>query len=251
MHKKLLISFLILISILANSIICYAVEKENINAESNNRYQVIIEDDANLLTKEEKAILYQDMEKLTEYGNIIFKSINKNPYLSTKTYASKYYHEKFNTQSGTVFLVDMQERYVYIFSDGKNYNTITTNKAEIITDNIYKYATNKQYYKCAQEAYSQIHTLLKGEKIAEPMKYISNAVISIMISLLANFAIFKFATKNKSARHIEHIEECECYLEYTQPEVEQTGEHGVYSPIQTSSGVGRKQWTVAVGGGRK
>ena len=34
----------------------------------------------------------------------------------------------------------MYERMIYIFSNGANYKTITNTKAEIITDNIYRYA---------------------------------------------------------------------------------------------------------------
>lgn len=251
MHKKIIISILFLVTILFNSI-CYAVDSTN--TKNNKTYQVIIEDDANLLTQDEKEMLYTTMEKLTEYGNILFKTIDKNPFSLTSKYASTYYYEKCKNQSGTVFLIDMDNRIIYIYSDGNNYKTITTEKAEVITDNIYQYATNKQYYKCATEAFSQIYTLLQGGKIAEPMKYISNGVMAVMLALLANFAIFKVATRNKVASSNEQIEECEIFFEHTKPETTKTGQHRVYSPISDSSSGGRKQrwWRpVAAGGGRR
>lgn len=205
---------------------------------SDTGYKVIIEDDADLLSYTEEQSLADSMEKLTEYGNIAFKSINRNSYGSTPRYAERYYHETFGKESGTVFLIDMSQRKIYIFSDGQNYKTITKSKAETITDNIYKYASNKEYFECADKAYSQMYTILEGGKIAEPMKYISNALIAVMLALFANFAIFKIATKNKAASFNEQIKECVFSCTHTNPSVIQTGEHRVYSPVSDNSSSG-------------
>ncbi|MBP3707774.1 MAG: TPM domain-containing protein [Clostridia bacterium] len=205
---------------------------------SDTGYKVIIEDDANLLSYNEEQSLADSMEKLTEYGNIAFKSISKNGYGSASRYAEKYYHETFGKESGTVFLIDMSQRKIYIFSDGQNYKTITKSKAETITDNVYKHASNKEYFECADEAYSQMYTILEGGKIAEPMKYISNALIAVMLALFANFAIFKIATKNRAASVNEQIKECAFSCTHTNPSVRQTGEHRVYSPVSDSSSSG-------------
>ena len=208
----------------------------NIN-ETNGEYHLIIEDDANLLTESEKESLRKDMAKLTEYGNIIFKSINTNS-TTADSYAKSYYNGRYGRQSGTLFLIDMDNRKIYIFSNGENYNKITDSKAETITDNIYQYATDKEYYECAKKAYEQILTVLEGGKIAEPMKYISNGVLAVMLSLFINFAIFKLATNNSKASKNEQIKECERYFEHTTPNVEKTGSHRVYSPQSSSSGGG-------------
>lgn len=256
MHRKILISILIFM-ILLPSVVCYASEQTNTIIKNNSKYQVIIEDDADLLTSDEEQTLYTQMTELTQYGNILFKTISINPYSSTEKYASTYYHEKCQRQSGTVFLIDMQKRIIYIYSDGSNYTTITSEKAEIITDNIYRYATKKQYYKCATEAFSQINTLLKGGKIAEPMKYISNAVIAVMLALFINFTIFKLATRNKTASNKEQIKECERFFKYSKPEVKKSGEHKVYSPMSSGSSSGGgggfsgggRRWPVVVAGG--
>ncbi|MBR3002630.1 MAG: TPM domain-containing protein [Clostridia bacterium] len=214
----------------------YIENEKNLNNESS-KYKVIIEDDANLLTEVEESQLKAQMNELTEYGNIVFKSINDN-HSTTASYASKYYHQTLGTQSGTLFLIDMDNRKIYIFSDGENYKTITSSKAETITDNIYTYATKKQYYQCAKEAFSQIYILLEGGKIAEPMKYISNGLIAIMLALFVNFVIFRSVTKAKATGSGELLKECESYFEHTPPEVTETGEHRVYSPIESSSGGG-------------
>ncbi|MBO4293142.1 MAG: TPM domain-containing protein [Clostridia bacterium] len=208
--------------------------------QTNGEYQLIIEDDANLLTGSQKELLEQEMAKLTEYGNIIFKSINTNT-TTAANFAKSYYNNRFGRQSGTVFLIDMKNRKIYIFSNGENYNKITDSKAETITDNIYEYATDKKYYECASEAYKQILIVLEGGKIAEPMKYISNGVLAVMVALFINFAIFKIATSNKKASGNEQIKECESYFEHTTPVVQRTGSHRVYSPQSSSSGGGGRR----------
>ncbi len=249
MHKKIILYIVFLMLVLTNTI-CYASNMQNsISQNTNGEYKVIIEDDAYLLNAKEKNELYNIMKKLTEYGNILFKTISIN-YDTTERYAKNYYYNMCGNESGTVFLIDMDERMIYIYSNGKNYETITTEKAEIITDNIYQYATDKEYFKCASEAYSQIYTLLQGGKIAEPMKYISNAILAVMIALFSNFAIFKLATKNKKVSKDELILECERFFEHTTPEATKTGEHSEYSPVSSSSSGGTRKQSV-VGSSRR
>ena len=88
-------------------------------------YQVIVEDDAELLSAEEAAWLALEMQEITAYGNASFKSISHNTY-STSQFAKDYYYENFHQESGTLFLIDMYNREIYIFSDGAVYRTITT-----------------------------------------------------------------------------------------------------------------------------
>lgn len=242
MHKKVLLTLIVIMLVLLNIPVCFATGETT----TTSKYKVLLEDDANLLSLGEEEELKPLMNDLTQYGNIIFKTINKNSYSTSEKFARNYYYEKFGNNSGSIFLIDMHKRMVYIYSAGNNYKVITSAKAETITDNIYKYATKKQYYKCAKEALSQMKTLLEGGKIAEPMKNISNVVISLMVALFANFCIFKFVTKPKKASSGELLNTCEKFLEHTTPEVEQTGEHRVYSPVNTggSSGGGG-------GGGRR
>lgn len=48
-------------------------------------YRVVIEDDAGLLTDDEKSRLAETMKDITPYGDVAFKSIDYNSY-STETY---------------------------------------------------------------------------------------------------------------------------------------------------------------------
>lgn len=200
-------------------------------------YRVTVEDDANLLAEEELKNLQDEMMGLTEYGHVAFKTISEN-YTTPSSYASDYYHEKFGTDSGTLLLIDMDNRYIYIFSDGDNYNIITTAKANIITDNIYQYATDGDYYTCASMAFSQINTLLNGGKISEPMRHISNILIALTLAFLINFIIVLVNTKIKKAKANEILKNCSIEFNIDEVKARKTGTHSVYSPQDTSSSGG-------------
>lgn len=211
-------------------------DEEHISVnEEKNGYKIIIEDNAKLLSNEEIEKLKEKMEPLTEYGHIAFITIDTNN-TTTAYYAEDYYHEKFNQDSGTLLMIDMANREVYIFSDGANYNVITKGKAYIITDNIYKYATNKDYYSCATVAFDQINTLLDGGKILEPMRYISNVVIAIVVAFFINFFIVVGASKIKKAGTNEVINTCDIEFQISNVVGKRTGTRRKYSPVSESSG---------------
>lgn len=243
-YLKLLIT-LFLIIIGTCKVRAISMEKY-INNETN--YQVIIEDDANLLSEFEINKLQEEMIPLTQYGNVAFKSVNQNS-STTSNYASNYYHEIFGTESGTLFLIDMDNRYIYIFSDGNNYKTITTFKANIITDNVYKYASKKQYYECASKSFQQINSLLKGEKIREPMRYISNVFISFIVVFFINFIIVLSNTKIKKAKNKEILSNCNIKFDVNNINAVKTGTRRVYSPRSDNSSFGGSSSGRSFGGG--
>lgn len=157
---------------------------------------MVIEDEAGLLTIQEEEQLKEHMKPITEHGGVAFVSCSYNKSSASK-YAEKKFREYFGKSSGTVFLIDMDNRKIYIFSDGEIYNTITTQKAEAITDNIYKMASRRQYFQCAAEAYDQIATLLQGGKIPQPMKHICNALLALALALVIVFFIANQRTRIK------------------------------------------------------
>jgi len=233
MSKKLLL-FIALMVALNNRVNAISIDYEN----PNTNYELVIEDDAELLTENQINILKDEMMPLTNYGNIIFKSINENNYYSTSNYASNYYHSNYGKQSGTLFLIDMDNRIIYIFSDGDNYKTITSSKAEIITDNVYRYATRGNYYECASKAYDQINTLLDGGRIAEPMRHISNALIAVVLSFFMSFIYVLFRTKLKKSNNAEIISKSNVSFKVDNVSGKKTGTHRKYSPVSSGTSGG-------------
>ena len=148
-------------------------------------YRVVIEDQEDLLSEAEEAKLKSEMEAINAYGHAAFVSVKQ--YGATDTYAKETYMSLFGNESGILFVIDMGQRNIWIMCNGEVYRTINKAYANTITDNIYTYASEGDYYRCASEAYAQALTLLQGGKIAQPMKHISNALIALVGALLINF----------------------------------------------------------------
>ncbi len=155
---------------------------------------VIIRDHADLLTDEEEKALSGHMLPVTKYGGAAFYT-NSASISNAPSYAKKCYRDCFGTKSGTLFLIDMYTREIYIFSDGRIYSKITNAKAKTITDNVYRYATRGDYAECAMQAFDQISTLLAGGIIPQYMKHASNALLSFAIGLLAVFIVANAKTR--------------------------------------------------------
>lgn len=198
-------------------------------------YRVVIEDDADLLTDAEEASLAEVMEGVTTYGNVAFKSITSNN-TTSEAYAKSYYKNKFGTSSGTVFLIDMDNRNLWIFSDGAVYRVITKGYAETITDNVYRKASAEDYYDCAAEAFRQMNTLLEGDRIAQPMKYVSNAFLAVIAALLINFGVVTFFTGIRRTTDKELMSKAEKRFAITKPVPTFLHETKVYDPVSDSSG---------------
>ena len=150
-------------------------------------YEVYLDDLADLLSSEEEELLAELMFTISEYGNVAFVSLVENPNDSTEAYAQWYYNEVFGTDSGILFLIDMDERMIWIETDGEIKETISPSYALTITDNTYSYATDGDYYLCAQTAFEQSLSLLEDRSIAQPMKYLSNALLALTIAFLFNY----------------------------------------------------------------
>ena len=198
-------------------------------------YSAYIDDQANLLTEQEEKNLIKSMIRLTKYGHIAFVSTYQSN-SSTYAFSDRYYHSHYQKQSGSIFVIDMYHREIYIFSDGYNYSVITSAKAYSITDNIYSYASQEDYYSCAKEAFGQMNTLLDGGKILEPMRYASNIFIALTLSFFLSFLFVLFKSKIRKAASRDILKSCDIQCDVGKTYAVKTGTHRVYSPISSDSG---------------
>ncbi len=211
------------------------VNAEGINEETG--YRLILEDDAGLLTNEERISLQWKMEPITQYGNVAFKTVRENT-SSAAAFAESYYHAKFGTKSGTLFLIDMANRKIWIFSDGAIYKVINENYAETITDNVYRYASKGEYYRCASCAYDEIHTPLQGGRISPPMKYISNLLLALILALFANFLLASYMSKLRAPSDNEILDNATVKFSHTKPEAFYQYQTKRYAPRSKGGGGG-------------
>lgn len=174
-----------------------ASKEELFYQDATTGYQAILQDEAGLLSASETELLLEQMKKLTAYGNVAFISTNYNSNTASY-YAESRYRGLFGRDSGTVFLVDMDNRMLYIFSDGAMYKVITKGYANTITDNVYRYATDEQYYTCASAVFEQEFTLLEGNRIFQPMKYTSNILLALVLSAILNYGLVRLLSHTKT-----------------------------------------------------
>lgn len=225
-------------SILLSPAYIFATESDNQISSFTNKdtgYHIYIDDKADLLTDDEEDALLENMEAITTYGNVAFISILQNPYYDTDDYAKNYYKTYFGTESGTILLIDMQERYLHIFSNGAIYKVVTTSYANTVTDNVYRYASNGDYFSCANIAFSQIYSLLEGHRIAQPMKYISNALFALLLAMLFNYCFVMFFSKARKVGNRQLLENIDTKVEIKNPSVRFLQQTKKYSPRDSGS----------------
>lgn len=198
-------------------------------------YCAKIEDTAELLSPEQQTCLLETMQGITAYGNVVFHSTDSN-YTSAAAYAQQYYYNQFKDNSGTLFLIDMRNRMIYIFSDGAIYQIITKGRANTITDNTYQYASDGDYYTCAVTAFSQELTLLEGGRISQPMKYGSNALLAFSFALIICYFIVRQCATTKKPSDAEVLTGLTARQHILDFQVQQTHSERVYSPSSSGGG---------------
>ena len=195
--SAILTAMLIMLAFLASAVITRAdglQYEENVNGNT-----IAIVDDAGLLSESDRADLVQSMRPVAEFCSVLLLTTNSNS-SSQENYAWQRGSQIFGQDvSFTVFLIDMDNRQIYIGSTADIRKTLTTARAHTITDNIYKYASNGDYAGCARAAFDQMATVLNGGKIPEPMKIIGCALIALIGGLTVCYIIMSSAGKIKAA----------------------------------------------------
>lgn len=200
-------------------------------------FVIYIADEEDLLTDAEETQLIEDMKPVTEYGNAGFVSCENNS-VSTKSYAGQRYQAVFGSESGSLLVIDMGMREFYIKNDGAISKTITTAYSNTIADNIYKYASSGSYYEFASACFYQETVLLDGGRIAQPMRFISAALLALILALTISYFFLRAVTVPRKAKKHEIIDAADVDFILRNPQSTKTNTTRVYSPIRTSRGGG-------------
>ena len=135
--------------------------KDNIlNTPSVNEEEKIY-DFADLYTDEEEKNLYTAVYDYTQRRNLdlVIVTINDN-FESTQEYADDFYdYNNFgfgSERDGLLFLVDMENRYVYISATGGAMSLYPDVECNMITEQVYTYFSDQHYY---DGTYQMIKTL--------------------------------------------------------------------------------------------
>jgi uncharacterized protein len=115
------------------------------------------------------------------------------------------------------------------------YEVLTSSRANSITNNVRNYLTRGEYYAAAQKAYSQMNSLLHGNRIAQPMKHLSNACIALMVGLMLMLGrVFRTSTTFRKEDMAQMIGATA--LAFTTAAVVNHGQKREYSPPSGDSG---------------
>lgn len=244
MKKTGKIHGLMIICSLAVAVFCALSLSKDVYADE--YYEMVIIDYAGLLTESEEDELYEYMEQITPYGNVIFQTVILEQE-SYEEYCENTYYEYFGNEPGVIFQIDMGSRKLTLSSSTGLDEEIASERDSIV-DNVYEYASDGDYLACAEECFYEVFAVLNDETIAHNMKYIDNAIIAVIISLILNyFLVFATGKKKTSARKI--ISTVAVTTAVTSTVVTKGYLKKVYSPQSSGSGSSGGGFSGGGGGG--
>ena len=239
--RLILSAVMIMISYILIAPVTAKAEGENIVYDNpDTGYGLCFDDEAGLISEDQKQSLIDEMKPVTDYANVGFATVSDNQYGNTSACAEAFLEDNFSRGSNsTIFMIDMDERQLYIYSEGAAYNVITEDYANSITDNVYTYASDDaDYYECARHVFIQISAVMSGAKISQPMRYISAALIAIIAALIINYFIVKIYSRAGSASESDFMSGVVTHCNISNVQETFVNKTKVYSPQESSSSGG-------------
>ena len=184
---------------------CFISYAQTGSGESQAQGEIVIEDSADLLTESEEEELALLMQGLTEYGNVMFKTVNDNR-ISVEGYAEAHYRKHFEDRSGILFMIDMGNGEVCFYRCGKVANNITMMDAKAIADTVKEDADRGDYFACAGKAFTQAGRTMRGTGVSRFTKYMCNICLGLLIAMLINFVAVNVSSKLQRTEDSELLE---------------------------------------------
>ncbi len=211
-------------------------------------YQIYLSDEEDLLSSDEEKDLIEAMKPVTVYGNAAFISAYSSG-TTAQSLAFDAYDALFSKASGTLFLIDMDDRKLWIESDGAIYEKITTEKANTITDNIYRYASDGDYAVCVITGFEQIVRVLENKPIPQSMKYICNMFLAMILALMLNFVFAYLSRVRNKVTQSALLGAMEYHFSVSNLKSKKVSSHKTYAPRSSGSDGGSGSSHSGGGGG--
>lgn len=208
----------------------FAINVKAVSADT--QYEVVILDDADLLSDSETDALYSEMGQLSEYGNVMFTTT----YVQGSNFESNCentYYEWFGNEPGLNFQIDMNNRKITLSASTEMEELIGSERDSIV-DNVYHYATDGDYYRCASRCFDQVYTVINDGYIAHTMKHIDNAILAVLFALVVNYIIV-FSSRKKKASEKELVDSLDIGGEYNGASIKKGKLVKEYSPQSSDS----------------
>lgn len=150
---------------------------------------VKIVDDAGILTNEETENLKEYLETLDGSINyLVVTTDDREKGDSALTKLDNYYRQEFDAyEDGIAFIVDMDTRRIEIQGRNSLQYSLDSGDCTDITDNVYRYASDGDYYNCIYHAFREADLVANYEFVFRPMRIIVSLLIAIIIGFLGTF----------------------------------------------------------------
>lgn len=147
-------------------------------------------DFADLFTDSEEEKLYNEAKTFIDKYNMDFAivTISKNNKSSEVSYSDDFYDYNDFDSNGLLFLIDMDNRQIYMSTSGTAIKMYTDNRIDYLMDQVYKYMTDKEYYEGTSKYISFLSSLAAKGYPSSSESFVSNGQI-LLYSLIASFVI--------------------------------------------------------------
>lgn len=161
-------------------------------------YTYEIFDDAGVMSSDSD---YEDLKiacsELSRHVNVAVDTIDHTS--DTESACYELGRELFGSDPAVVFIINMKNHEIWLRGINGAEKTITAGRCRSITDNVYKEATNQNFAKCARLAIESCTSLYMGGKIAQPMKFVVNIFVSLMIGLVTVYIMIVSSRRKRKA----------------------------------------------------
>jgi len=210
-----------------------------------------IEDSADLLTDSDEQELYEVMKDGLEYGNMVFITIDDAIGYDSSDYVEMLYQtsDRLRGTDAVIYMIDMDNRLLWITGYGELSSTISPDYANLITDNIYKYASDGDYARCANEGYRQIIRRVGGSRISGTLRTVGNFCIALIIAAVLCFLFAYIGSASRKTDSYDILENINKQVNLNNPTVVHSRTNKIYDPPSSGSSGGSRGGGGFSGGG--
>lgn len=203
-------------------------------------YKAVIIDAGDYLTDSEAKKALKIMEDITEYTNIVYYSLDINNCRDSESWTRDQIidvvEDEFGRHEPAVGYITTWY-YGYMYPQGEACRVISNARARTIADNVYMLA-EEDWSLEINEVMDEVLILFQGGSIAQPMKYICNALVGLLSGLLVCYLIVDNNSKLKRATSFEMVQGADKNVRPGSMSVQLTDQTRVYSPQSSGSGGG-------------
>lgn len=190
---------------------------DSINVTEDNKQNILntpkvdedekVYDFADLFTSDEEQELYKSIQGYIEEFNMdmVIVTISENNKSSSMEYADDFYDYNYfginDSKDGILFLIDMDNRNIYITTTGKAINKYNDSRIDDMLDRAYTYMTSEDYFEAAQ-------AFIDEASWTDPTAWIVMYIFSFLAATIPTvFFIFKNRMVRKATEANRYMEE--------------------------------------------